>query len=703
MKLGLELTFFLWLRVCLDQSYKYWRYQSYGLSLIKNFIPTLMKILSKISFQQALAAVIAFALVVMLTTSYIVIDASLQKKQLVSQDAEFISEVLMIDKIAHETAVERGLTAGFIGSGYRKNGDKVAKQRLIVDKVFNEFSNYTQTKKHPIALFTAVLEKHKNIKALRENIDRQQGKSAFAVYSNANQFMLDVANSRVSHIRQSEAISSGLAIIRMSLLKERLGQIRGKVNGILSLQSISKDSQVQVAGYFNNIEESLAMLALTLTAKEDKAWLSELTNSQAFKDIQAIIENLNQESGKLALSYPEPSDWFSLSTDLIGKIHKRITEKQSALESLIEEKRVDAKMEAVVTVGLAIFFITFFIAFGLFVIKALAKKVRKVRDLIGKIASSHDLTVRIDDQSSDEIGAISRSIDELVDTLTKLIRQVQQANSSSESSVKSLITFATELSELVESVNSTTSVLQDSFARLSNQIEQIALSADESSKNTAKANDLSNNTKQIIGTNKVSINSLSTLIQQAHQQSDSLSAKTNSIQSVLDTISSIAEQTNLLALNAAIEAARAGEQGRGFAVVADEVRGLATRSQDSTSEISSVLDDIKQQVQQLQAYMENTSESTQKVSENSENALKNIDILTTNITEVSGQTNMVSSAIESQNQLAEEASKASQNITENMQEVQTELALLSKLIKDLEQAQYKTSNAINVFRVNTSS
>ncbi len=264
-------------------------------------------------------------------------------------------------------------------------------------------------------------------------------------------------------------------------------------------------------------------------------------------------------------------------------------------------------MEAVVTVGLAIFFITFFIAFGLFVIKALAKKVRKVRDLIGKIASSHDLTVRIDDQSSDEIGAISRSVDELVDTLTKLIRQVQQANSSSESSVKSLITFATELSELVESVNSTTSVLQDSFARLSNQIEQIALSADESSKNTAKANDLSNNTKQIIGTNKVSINSLSTLIQQAHQQSDSLSAKTNSIQSVLDTISSIAEQTNLLALNAAIEAARAGEQGRGFAVVADEVRGLATRSQDSTSEISSVLDDIKQQVQQLQAYMENVS------------------------------------------------------------------------------------------------
>lgn len=658
-----------------------------------------MQLLRKISFQQALAAVIAFALVVMFAASYTVINESLVRKSTVEKDAVYIREALMIDEIAHETAVERGLTAGLIGSGYSQNKERVAQQRVVVDKAFDKFARYTQQHKVSSTLFNAVLAKHKKITELRESVDKKQGKQAFVVYSDSNKFMLDVANRRVSQVKQSEAIASGLAIVEMSLLKERLGQVRGKVNGVLSSKSISESNQVLVSSYFHNIEETLFLLSLTLTDEADQKWLAELTSSQTYQDVKNIVEKLNQESGELSLNYPTPSDWFAHSTELIGKVRKHILNKQQALESLIEQSRSSANTTVYVTSGFAIILIGLFFAFGLFVIKSLARKVTRVRDVISTIATSHDLAVRINDNSSDEIGAISRSVDELVDALTDLIRQVQQANNTSESSVQSLITFAKELSERVENINSTTATLHDNFTRLYSQIEQIAVSAEESSKNTIKANDLSASTKQIIGRNKASISSLSELIQQAHEQSDALSAKTNSIQSVLDTISSIAEQTNLLALNAAIEAARAGEQGRGFAVVADEVRGLATRSQDSTSEISSVLDDIKQQVQQLQVYMENTSDSTQMVSDNSEQALSNIDTLTANIADVSSQTNTVSDAIESQSQLAEEASKASQNITSNMHDVQNELALLEKLITDLENAQQRTSDALNVFKV----
>lgn len=658
-----------------------------------------MQLLRKISFQQALAAVIAFALVVMFAASYTVINESLVRKSTVEKDAVYIREALMIDEIAHETAVERGLTAGLIGSGYSQNKERVAQQRVVVDKAFDKFARYTQQHKVSSTLFNAVLAKHKKITELRESVDKKQGKQAFVVYSDSNKFMLDVANRRVSQVKQSEAIASGLAIVEISLLKERLGQVRGKVNGVLSSKSISESNQVLVSSYFHNIEETLFLLSLTLTDEADKKWLAELTNSQTYQDVKNIVEKLNQESGELSLNYPTPSDWFAHSTELIGKVRKHILNKQQALESLIEQSRSSANTKVYATSGFAIILIGLFFAFGLFVIKSLARKVTRVRDVISTIATSHDLAVRINDDSSDEIGAISRSVDELVDALTDLIRQVQQANNTSESSVQSLITFAKELSERVENINSTTATLHDNFTRLYSQIEQIAVSAEESSKNTIKANDLSASTKQIIGRNKASISSLSELIQQAHEQSDALSAKTNSIQSVLDTISSIAEQTNLLALNAAIEAARAGEQGRGFAVVADEVRGLATRSQDSTSEISSVLDDIKQQVQQLQVYMENTSDSTQMVSDNSEQALTNIDTLTANIADVSSQTNTVSDAIESQSQLAEEASKASQNITSNMHDVQNELALLEKLITDLENAQQRTSDALNVFKV----
>lgn len=198
-----------------------------------------MQFLRKISFQQALAAVIAFALVVMIAASYTVINESLARKSTVEKDAVFIREALMVDEIAHETAVERGLTAGLIGSGYSQNKERVAQQRSVVDKAFNKFARYTQEQKLSSTLFKAVLAKHEVITTLRESVDKQQGQHAFVVYSDSNKFMLDVANRRVSQVKQSEAIASGLAIVEMSLLKERLGQVRGKVNGVLSSKSIS--------------------------------------------------------------------------------------------------------------------------------------------------------------------------------------------------------------------------------------------------------------------------------------------------------------------------------------------------------------------------------------------------------------------------------------------------------------------------------
>ena len=122
-----------------------------------------MQLLRKISFQQALAAVIAFALVVMFAASYTVINESLVRKSTVEKDAVYIREALMIDEIAHETAVERGLTAGLIGSGYSQNKERVAQQRVVVDKAFDKFARYTQQHKVSSTLFNAVLAKHKKI------------------------------------------------------------------------------------------------------------------------------------------------------------------------------------------------------------------------------------------------------------------------------------------------------------------------------------------------------------------------------------------------------------------------------------------------------------------------------------------------------------------------------------------------------------
>lgn len=659
-----------------------------------------MRILRKVSFQQSFAAVIGFAILMMLIGTSIVVREELRKIDLTERDNLVVREALLIDNIAHRTAVERGVTAGFIGSGYTRGQGKVYEMRRQVDKAYQDFKDFVLQEELRTDVSAQILSRHDDIKALRQQIDAGNGASAFIEYSIVNQFMLDMVSQSIFKINQADVAETGLIILRLSFLKERIGQVRGKVNGVLSSDTLSGVDKSLVNGYALQIRQSLELLSLMLKAEGDVDWLSEFKASKQYQTMQTVLKQLERESDTLTDVYPSASDWFTLATSQILKVREHALHKQSTIMKLNEKCKQDAQNSLITTFIMCVFIMSVFVFFGIFVMKALARKVEAVKTVIQNIAKSNDLTVRINDESHDEIGAISRSVDRLVDALTKLIIQVQQANTSSETSVRSLTDFASTLSSRVEEVNTMTSKLQHGVSKISDEIEQIAKSANESSMNTTTASGLSDTTKTIIEQNQSKIAMLSSVIERAHSQSDSLSEKTQNIQVVLDTIASIAEQTNLLALNAAIEAARAGSHGRGFAVVADEVRNLATRSQESTAEISSVLDDIKKQAHQLKVFMQETTAMASTVNQNSEMTLENILTLTQSIQGVNEQTGSVSKAIETQSQLADESSDAGQNITKNMNDVHSDLKNLSELISQLQHAQSKTSLAVNVFKVN---
>ncbi|MEM9103684.1 MAG: methyl-accepting chemotaxis protein, partial [Pseudomonadota bacterium] len=640
-----------------------------------------------------------FAVIAHIIASFYVIQTALTHLNVSTNDRKTIQQLLLVDAIAHNTAIERGLTAGMIASNYTKNVDKVMKQRQKVDGAYEQFATYIRDNAIQFEIYGYLLSQQENIQLLRQQIDNKEPTDAFTVYSYANQLVLDVENKILARLSQQEERNIGFFIYSLANLKERLGQVRGKVSAVLSRGVLNEKNSILIQKYLGFVNANINLLQLSQLNEQEKMWLANFLDSTEFSSFNNISKQLLTESNELQLSYPSSSQWFSLITKLISQAREKTVKKQTILKEKSLKEESFAKLTMLVTSATCLASITFLILFGRLVINSLLKKVSNVQTVICNIATSNDLSVRINDNSRDEIGTIARSVDALVDALTNLILQVKKTAQANERSVNALTDFAGGLAQRIQSVKNTTDGLQSNFMRVSDEIEQISQSAEATSDETAQANTLSNATEQIISDNQRHIAELSSIIDNANNQSESLFEKSQNIQEVLNNINAIAQQTNLLALNAAIEAARAGSHGRGFAVVADEVRNLAVRSQSSTQQISVVLDDIQQQTHQLKTYMTDTSETTVDVSQKGENALENIHELSANIDKMSHQAQSVSHAIDAQTKLAAEADEASNEIAQNMEVLENDLQVLTELIENLQCAQKESSSAVNAFKV----
>ena len=281
-----------------------------------------------------------------------------------------------------------------------------------------------------------------------------------------------------------------------------------------------------------------------------------------------------------------------------------------------------------------------------------------------------DLTQRIHIQTQDEVGQLAASFNQFVESLHELIGHIrQEAESLGNSAAMGLKRSANTVHELgnqkqeIAMVATAVTEMASATAEIAHNAENTAAAAQQSSVSSTDGRNLVNETRG-------SITSLANEVGEATEVILELSRHANDISSVLGTIQSIAEQTNLLALNAAIEAARAGEQGRGFAVVADEVRVLSKRTQASTTEIQSTIDTLQRTTQQAVALMEKSQALASHSVADAEAASKALDEITRAVSLISDMSTQIATA-------AEEQSKVTDEITANItaiKEVGDELA-----------------------------
>ena len=356
----------------------------------------------------------------------------------------------------------------------------------------------------------------------------------------------------------------------------------------------------------------------------------------------------------------------------LGKSEEMAANAVSELEQLLNltnakvktlEEQVTSNVSFGTTLVVVIVLASLIIAFftGYKTVNAITIPLKKVNDLLN-IASSGDLTHNLDDSSQDEFGQLAKNCNKLILSLKELIRGINVRAEQLAAASEQTSAVTTQTTKSIQDQKAQIGLVATATTEMHSTSQMVSQNAEDTLLEIRNADQESNKVRDISLENKATIEVLARDVEDAAQVIHKLHQDSASIGSILDVIRGIADQTNLLALNAAIEAARAGEQGRGFAVVADEVRTLASRTQESTQEINAMIEVLQEGAEKAVSVMDQGKQQTAKCVEQTELATQALDI----ISEAVKRAHDVSSQIE---QSAREQNLVSQDISEKLETI----------------------------------
>lgn len=321
---------------------------------------------------------------------------------------------------------------------------------------------------------------------------------------------------------------------------------------------------------------------------------------------------------------------------------------------------------------------------------------QEVRKAVQEVANG---TIQTSFASKAAPGSIYEAVQQMSQSLAQLVSNLDGSMHALRNELASVESRSATIAQLTDSQQQSTAMIATAMTEMASSANNVADSASDTARNTEEADKQSQHTQQLIHNTVDNIQGLASQLGTASKAVADLDSDVNNIVKVLDVIGDIAEQTNLLALNAAIEAARAGEQGRGFAVVADEVRNLAGRTQDSTKEIQLMINNLQQGSRNAISTMEvcaETSESTVEESQNASAALQQIVVALESITEMSHQ---IATAAAEQTQVSDDISQRINMIEDSGNQLSSVVTESHNSTQSLAQLANELENWVSKFTV----
>lgn len=424
----------------------------------------------------------------------------------------------------------------------------------------------------------------------------------------------------------------------------------------------------QIEKFSKEIEETFNVLAKALPdAEAKKLYDACVTAHKAYEPhLSKIVELAMAHKDAEAVAYMKGDASKAVQTEVatIDALNNHLVK---AAREIADANAVVGKRAGMIMIGLAILGAIVAFILGFLISRTITVPVAAIVHQVQKVAEG-DLRIQVEYRSDDEIGSLAEAFRTMVESLRTIIDQVSETSNQVSSAAAQLTATAEQIATGAEEVAAQAGTVATAGEEMSATSGDIALNCQMAAEGSREASSTATSGAEVVNATVQVMGKIATRVQETAKTVERLGASSDQIGEIIGTIQDIADQTNLLALNAAIEAARAGEQGRGFAVVADEVRALAERTTKATREIGEMIKAIQSETRSAVSAME---EGVREVESGTSEAAKSGDALKAILEQVNSvtmQINQVATAAEEQTATTSEISNNIHQITDVVQE-----------------------------------